>query len=204
MASRPLLVGLTGSIGMGKTETAKLFAELGIPVYDSDAAVHRLYDKGGAAVSVIAKNFPAAIKDGRVDRAVLRAEVTNNDAALARLNALIHPLVVADRDAFLQEAMLARAEMVVLDIPLLFETGAHEQMDAIVVVSAPDHIQRERVLARPGMTDMLFDSLVQKQMPDIEKRAKAHFVVVTDKGREHALDQVKMIVAALKTRLEKN
>ncbi len=194
------MIGLTGSIGMGKTETAKLFAELGVPVYDSDAAVHRLYDAGGVAVPLIDKNFPGTVKDGRVDRAALRTQVTADSAALERLNSLVHPLVIADRDAFLKRATELGADMVVFDTPLLFETGAHEQMDAVVVVTAPAEVQRQRVIARPGMTDAVFDSLVQKQLPDAEKRAKAHFVVVTDKGRDHAFDQVKMIVAALKGR----
>jgi dephospho-CoA kinase len=200
MAGRPITIGLTGSIGMGKSETARLFAEAGIPVYDSDAVVHRLYDSDGAAVDIIAKNFPGAVQDGKVDRAILRDMVSGDEEALARLGHLVHPLVAAERDRFLKEAERSGAAMVVLDIPLLFEIGAHGEVDAIVVVSAPAHIQRERVLARPGMTPELFDSLVQKQLPDAEKRAKAHFVVVTDKGLDHAREQVQMIVAALKDR----
>ncbi len=204
MARLPLVIGLTGSIGMGKTETAKLFAELGIPVFDSDSAVHRIYDIGGAAVPLIEKNFPDTVSDGRVDRAALRARVSSDKSALDRLNALIHPLIFAERDAFLKRSERAGAEMVVLDTPLLFETGAHRQVDVIVVASAPHEVQRRRVLSRPGMTRALLDSILAKQVPDEEKRAQAHFVVVTDKGRDHARDQVEMIVAALKDRLRAN
>jgi dephospho-CoA kinase len=196
----PLLVGLTGSIGMGKSETARMFAKLGIPVYDADAAVARLYDVGGAAVPVIAEAFPGAVKDGKVDRVALRERVTSDPTAIAKLNSLVHPLVGAENRAFMDKAIADGVDMVVQDIPLLFETGGHTRMDAVVVVSAPSHIQRERVLARPGMSPELLDSILQRQMPDEEKRAKAHFVVVTDKGLEHAFEQVQMIVAELRKR----
>ena len=197
---RPLLVGLTGSIGMGKTETAKMFARLGIPVYDADAAVHALYEVGGAAVPEIAKIFPASVKDGRVDRNVLAQFVTGDKAALDTLERIVHPLVAREQQAFLDAAQGAGAEMVVLDIPLLFEKGGHAHVDAIVVVSAPAHIQRERVLARAGMTPERLDHILDRQTPDAEKRAKAHFVVETDKGLEHAFEQVKVIVAELHKR----
>ncbi|HEY1707616.1 MAG TPA: dephospho-CoA kinase [Rhizomicrobium sp.] len=200
MAERPLLIGLTGSIGMGKSETAKMFAALGIPVHDSDAAVARLYDTGGAAVPVIADAFPGAVKDGKVDRVALRQMVVDDPQAYAKLNALVHPLVGAENRAFLEKAIAEGADMVVHDVPLLFETGGHARMDAVVVVSAPSHIQRERVLARPGMSVELLDSILARQMPDEEKRAKAHFVVVTDQGLDHARDQVKMIVEELRKR----
>lgn len=193
----PLMVGLTGSIGMGKTETARMFARLGIPVYDADAAVHRLYEKGGAAVPEIAKLFPDSIKDGRVDRAVVTKHVTADKEAFKALEQLVHPLVAREQRMFLKEAQAKGAELVVLDIPLLFEAGGHARVDAIVVVSAPDHIQRERVLARPGMTPDKLDHILSRQMPDAEKRAKAHFVVETDKGLDHAFEQVKSIVAEL-------
>jgi dephospho-CoA kinase len=196
----PMLVGLTGSIGMGKSETAKMFARLGIPVYDADAAVHRLYEKGGAAVPEIAKLFPDSIKDGRVDRAVLTRHVTADKDAFKKLEQLVHPLVGQEQRAFLEEARAKGAEMVVLDIPLLFEGGGHARVDAIVVVSAPAHIQRARVLARPGMTEDKLDHILSRQTPDAEKRAKAHFVVETDKGLDHAFEQVKSIVAALEKR----
>src|ERR1700761_7270377 len=203
MADRPLMIGLTGSIGMGKSETAKMFAQLGVPVYDADAAVARLYDVGGAAVPEIEKAFPGTTRDGRVDRAALRQRVVNDPAALKTLDSVVHPLVGAERNGFLEDAIARGADMVVMDVPLLFETGGHARMDAVVVVSAPSHIQRERVLARPGMSPELLDSILARQMPDEEKRAKAHFVVVTDKGLAHAFEQVKMIVAELRARKDK-
>jgi dephospho-CoA kinase len=196
----PLLVGLTGSIGMGKTETAKMFARLGIPVYDADAAVHRLYEPGGAAVAEIAKEFPESIKDGRVDRAELTLRIAADKSALKRIEQIVHPLVGREQRAFLEDARAKGAKIVVLDIPLLFEGGGHERVDAIVVVSAPSHVQRERVLARPGMTEDKLDHILSRQTPDAEKRAKAHFVVETDKGLEHAFEQVKFIVAELEKR----
>jgi len=200
MAERPLLVGLTGSIGMGKSETAKMFAKLGVPVYDADAAVARLYEKGGAAVPLIEEAFPGCTKDGKVDRGALRKVVTSDPGAIARLNAIVHPLVGAENRAFMEKAVADGADMVVQDIPLLFETNGHVRMDAVVVVSAPSHIQRERVLARPGMSPELLDSILARQMPDEQKRAKAHFVVVTDKGLDPAFEQVKMIVSELRRR----
>jgi dephospho-CoA kinase len=198
MADRPLLIGLTGSIGMGKTETAKMFASLGIPVYDSDAAVHRLYEPGGAAVAPIADAFPGTVQDGRVDRAALSKAVGGNEAAFKRLEAIVHPLVAAEQRKFMEG--VRGADMVVQDIPLLFETGGHARMDAVVVVSAPAELQRARVLARAGMTPEKLDHILSRQMPDAEKRAKAHFVVETGKGLDHAFDQVKAVVAALKAR----
>lgn len=197
---RPIHVGLTGSIGMGKSETAKMFAELGVPVYDADAAVHRLYQAGGAAVAGIGAAFPGTIKAGAVDRAELSKQVTGNHDATQRLQAIVYPLMADERRKFLQNAERDGADIVVFDIPLLFETGGEGNMDAVVVVSAPSHIQRERVLSRPGMTQEKFDYLHSRQMPDEEKRAKAHFVVVTDKGLEHAFDQVKMILTVLRER----
>jgi dephospho-CoA kinase len=199
MADRPLLIGLTGSIGMGKTETAKMFARLGIPVYDSDAAVHRLYEPGGAAVAPIAEAFPGTVKDGRVDRTALSKAVGGNETAFKRLEAIVHPLVAAEQRKFMDQVQ--GAEMVVQDIPLLFETGGHARMGAVVVVSAPADVQRERVLARDGMTAEKLDHILSRQMPDVEKRAKAHFVVETDKGLDHAFEQVKAVVAALKARI---
>lgn len=194
---RPYLVGLTGSIGMGKTETAKMFARLGVPVYDADAAVHRLYEKGGAAVPEIEKQFPGTVSDGKVDRDKLSAQLAADPAAFKRLEAIVHPLVAREQLRFLDDAAKNGAEMVVLDIPLLFETGGHARMDAVVVVSAPTDIQRARVLERPGMTAEKLDHILSRQMPDEEKRAKAHFVIVTDKGLDHAFEQVKMVVKAL-------
>lgn len=197
---RPLLIGLTGSIGMGKSETARLFGRLGIPVHDADAAVHRLYEQGGAAVAALAKVFPECVVEGRVDRAGLAAKVRKDPSAFQQLERIVHPLVAVDQRAFIENAAAAGAEMIVLDIPLLFETGKEGAMDAVVVVSAPRAVQRKRVLARSGMTGEALDDILARQMPDVDKRARAHFVVETDKGLDHALEQVKSIVAALKER----
>jgi len=196
----PLRVGLTGSIGMGKSETAKMFAKLGIPVYDADAAVARLYEPGGLAVGALEKAFPGVVKEGRVDRDTLSKRVVGNEAETKRLQSIVYPMMGAERQRFVDEASARGADIVVFDIPLLFETGGHAAMDAVVVCSAPSHVQRERVLARPGMTSEKFDFLLSRQMADEEKRAKAHFVVVTDKGLDHAFEQVKMIVTELRTR----
>lgn len=197
---RPYLVGLTGSIGMGKTETAKMFARLGIPVYDADAAVHRLYEPGGGAVGTIAREFPGTVNAGRVDRTALAERIRGESGGLQRLERIVHPLVAHAQRQFLDEAAADGAEMVVLDIPLLFETGGHARMDAVVVVSASEDVQRTRVLSRPGMTADKLDHILARQMPDAEKRAQAHFVVETDQGFDHAFEQVKQIVAALHAR----
>jgi len=194
------MVGLTGSIGMGKTETAKMFAKLGIPVYDADAAVARLYEAGGRAVPELEKAFPGVVKDGRVDRDELSKRVVGNEGETRRLQSIVYPLMGAERQRFVDEARAHGADIVVFDIPLLFETGGHVNMDAVVVCSAPSHLQRERVMTRPGMTADKFEYLLSRQMADEEKRAKAHFVVVTDKGLDHAFEQVKMIVAELRAR----
>jgi dephospho-CoA kinase len=199
-AERPFLVGLTGSIGMGKSETAKMFAHLGIPVYDADAAVHRLYEPGGAAVPAIAEAFPGTVSNGRVDRAALTRQLASDKDGFKKLEAIVHPLVGNEQRDFLQQAAEAGAELVVLDIPLLFETGGQARVDAVVVVSAPHHVQRERVLARPGMTPDKLDHILSRQVPDAEKRAKAHFVVETEYGLDHAFEQVKEIVKALHKR----
>jgi len=200
MAARPFLIGLTGSIGMGKSETARLFAAEGVPVHDSDAAIHRLYGKGGAAVEIIAALFPAAVTDGTVDRAKLSALIAQDPGALKRLEKLVHPLVAADRDRFIAEH--GDAPILLLDIPLLLETGLEKDVDAVVVTSAPSQVQRERVMARPGMTTEKFETLLSRQLSDVDKRGRAHFVIVTDKGLDHAQDQVRMILAAIKDRLK--
>lgn len=200
MAERPYLVGLTGSIGMGKTETAKMFARLGVPVYDADAAVHRLYEPDGAAVAPIGKAFPGTVIDGRVDRAELTRRVTDDRNAFQTLEAIVHPLVGLQQRTFLEHAAERGAELVVLDIPLLFETGGHARVDAVVVVSAPHDVQRARVLQRPGMTPDKLDLILSRQVPDAEKRAQAHFVVETGHGLDHAFEQVKNIVTALHKR----
>ncbi len=177
---------------MGKTETAKLFAAEGVPVFDADAAIHDLY--AGEAAALIEREFPGATKKGVVDRAALSAKVTNDPAALARLEAIMHPLVQAAQDRFL--AGNAGAPVVLLDIPLLLETGV--KVDAVVVASAPAHIQRQRVLSRPGMSEEKFAALLARQMSDAEKRAQAHYVVTTDRGLDHAREQVKMILADIR------
>jgi len=193
-----ILIGLTGSIGMGKSTTATMFREAGIPVYDADAAVHDLYDTGGAAVGPVGEAFPGVVKDGKVDREALRQAVLGNPEALKRLNAVVHPLVGRDRVGFFAKAEADGADMVVLDIPLLFETGGHANVDAVVVASAPAHMQRERVLARPGMTPERLDAILAQQMADAEKRARAHFVVDTSRGLAPARAQVAEIIATMR------
>ncbi|WP_424972153.1 dephospho-CoA kinase [Dinoroseobacter sp. S76] len=173
-------IGLTGSIGMGKSTTAKMFAARGVPVWDADAAVHRLYGPGGAGAVAIATLFPDALAGEGVDREVLKAEIARDPSVLKTIEGLIHPLVAADRAAFVAEAEAKGAKAVLLDIPLLFETGSVDQMDLVVVVSAPADQQRERVLARPGMTEAQFDTILAKQTPDAEKRARADIVISTE------------------------
>jgi len=201
---KPFIIGLTGSIAMGKSETSRLFVAEGVPVHDADAAIHKLYGKGGAAVEKIAKEFPGAVKNGEVDRTTLSNMVATDAGALKRLEALVHPLVIEDRDEFLTEAAAKGAQIVVLDIPLLLETGADEDVDALVVVSAPQSVQHERALKRPGMTEEKFQALLSRQLPDVEKRARAHFVIVTDQGAEHAREQVKMVLSAVRQKIQKH
>ena len=198
--TRPFVVGLTGSIGMGKTETAKLFARLGIPVHDADAVVHALYDHGGAAVGSIAKEFPKAVTDDRVDRTVLAACLAGDEAAFQRLEAIVHPLVREAERSFLEACAKRGDKIVVLDIPLLFETGGDSRVDAIVVVSAPPEVQRTRVLAREGMTLEKLEAIHARQIPDVDKRAKADFVIETDKGLAQAYESVKHLIAQLRER----
>ncbi|MDE2488137.1 MAG: dephospho-CoA kinase [Alphaproteobacteria bacterium] len=193
-----IVLGLTGSIGMGKSTTATMFRDLGVPVYDADAAVADLYKAGGAAVGPVGEAFPGVVKDGAIDREALRQAVLGKAEALKRLNAIVHPLVGRDRVDFFQAAEKMGADMVVLDIPLLYETGGDANMDAVVVVSAPPDMQRERVLARPGMTPDRLDAILAQQTPDAEKRARAHFVVDTSHGLEPARVQVAEIVAIMR------
>jgi len=195
-----LLIGLTGSIGMGKSETAKMFAAEGVPVYDADAEVHKLYQPGGAAVAPLAEAFPGVVQDGAVDRALLSRQVIGNPEALKKLESIVHPLVGLANKAFLEKATADGAEMVLLDIPLLFETGGNARVDKVVVVSAPAELQRSRVLARPGMTEEKFDAILAKQVPDAEKRKGADFIVDSSQGLAFAFDKVKEIVESLKHR----
>ena len=195
-----ITVGLTGSIGMGKSATAAMFEAEGVPVYDADAEVHRVYAVGGAAVAPLEAAFPGVTKDGAVDRAALSSRVVGDTEAMNRLNRIVHPLLGAGRAAFFEKARAANAPIVVLDIPLLFETGGERNMDAVVVVSAPAHIQRERVLAREGMSEAKLDGILARQMADEEKRARAHFVVDTAHGFDAARAQVRDIIAALMER----
>ena len=192
-----ILLGLTGSIGMGKTTTARLFEAEGVPVYDADAAVHALYAKGGAAVEAVEALFPGVTSDGAVDRARLSERVLNDPAALKRLEAAVHPLATVARAGFFEKARASGAKVVVLDVPLLFETGSDGQMDAVVVVSAPAEIQRERVLARPGMTPEKLEAILARQMPDAEKRERADFVIDSGRGLEVAKEQVRAVLAKL-------
>lgn len=191
------VLGLTGSLGMGKSTTARFFAEEGVPVHDADAVVHALYE--GEAVPAIAAAFPGNIVNGKVDRAKLGAAVLDDACALQRLEAIVHPLVSAAKARFLADAQARGTKVVVLDIPLLFETGGEARVDAVVVASAPAHVQRERVLARPGMTDDKLDALLARQMPDSEKRKRADFVVDTSLGFDAARAQVREILRAVAT-----
>lgn len=172
------LLGLTGGIGMGKSTASQMFRDLGHPVWDADAAVHRLYAPGGAAVAPVAAAFPGVLRDGAVDRGLLKARLAADPAGFARLEGIVHPLVAADRAEFV--AAQAGAPLVVLDIPLLFEGGSQAGMDGVAVVSAPAAVQRARVLARPGMTEADFQMILSRQMPDANKRARADWVIPSD------------------------
>ncbi len=188
------VLGLTGSIGMGKSATADIFRRLGIPVHDADAAVHRLY--GGRAAPLIEKAFPGTVAGGVVDRARLGAAVLSDPARLRELEAIVHPLVRGEEESFL-ERVSSLSPIAVLDIPLLFETGGETRCDAVLVVTAPAWVQRQRVLARPGMTEEKFNAILAKQMPDMDKRARAHFLVDTSRGFISAEAQVKSVLACL-------
>lgn len=192
-----IVAGLTGSIAMGKSETARMFAGLGVPVFDADAAVHEMYAKGGAAVEAIAARFPQAIVDGAVDRQRLGGLILNDPEALIALEAAVHPLVRRAEREFLDKCRSENRPLAILDLPLLFETGRQRDVDRIIVVSAPVGIQRERALARPGMTPEKFAAIVARQIPDSEKQRLAHFIMDSSKGFDHALAQVKTIMAKL-------
>lgn len=192
-----ILLGLTGSIGMGKSTTTAMFADLGAVVWNADDAVHRLYAPGGAAVGPVGEAFPGVVVDGAVDRTRLAEALGKDDTAFGRLEAIVHPLVAQGRAADLEAARTAGVELAVLDIPLLFETSGDKAVDAVVVVTADPAIQAERVLARPGMTRERFDAILARQMPDAEKRARADFVIDTSRGLEAARAEVEAIVAAV-------
>ncbi len=192
-----ILLGLTGSIGMGKSTTTAMFADLGAVVWNADDAVHRLYAPGGAAVGAVGEAFPGVVVDGAVDRTLLAEALGKDDTAFRRLEAIVHPLLAQGRAADLEAARTAGVKLAVLDIPLLFETGGDRAVDAVVVVTADPAIQAERVLARPGMTRERFDAILARQMPDAEKRARADFVIDTGRGLEAARAEVEAIVAAV-------
>ena len=188
-----LILGLTGSIGMGKSTTAKLFAEAGVPVYDADAAVHQLYE--GEAAPAIEAAFPGTTANGKVDRPKLSARVVHDPAAIKQLEQIVHPMLGASRQKFFADAEAAKAPVVVLDIPLLFETGGEKRVDAVVVVSTSPEVQRQRVLARGTMDEAKLDAIIAKQTPDAEKRKRADFVVDTSHGLEPVRAQITHILA---------
>lgn len=192
-----IIVGLTGSIGMGKSTVAAMFAEEGAPGFDSDAAVHQLYAPGGAAVDPVEAAFPGVVKDGAVDRLALSARVVGDAEAIKRLEAIVHPLVREAQMRFLQRQREAGTRVVILDIPLLFEGGGDRLVDKTVVVSAPADVQRARVLTRPGMTEAKFEAILSRQMPDLEKRARADFVIDTSGTFEDTRAQVRVVLDAL-------
>jgi dephospho-CoA kinase len=202
--TRMMLVALTGSLAMGKSETARMFAELGCPVFDADLEVHRLYAAGGAAVPAVAALFPAALLDGAIDRARLSALLLADPAALPQLESIVHPLVRDAEARFIEAASAVEQPFVILDIPLLFETGRDSDMDRIVVVSAPAEIQRQRALARPGMTEAKLARLLARQTSDADKRARADFIVETGRGLEDAFDQVRRIVSRLREEADRD
>jgi dephospho-CoA kinase len=191
------VLGLTGSLGMGKSTTANFFAEEGVPVHDADAVVHRLYE--GEATPLIEAAFPGTTSGGKVDRVKLGERVLGDAQAIKKLEQIVHPLVAAARDRFLAEAERSGAKVAVLDIPLLFETGGDERCDAVVVVSAPADVQRARAFERPGMDEQKFSAILAKQMPDDEKRRRADFVVDTSQGYEAARAQVRDILRRVAT-----
>ena len=188
-----IVLGLTGSIGMGKSTTAKLFAEAGVPVYDADAAVHTLYE--GEAAPAIEAAFPGATVDGKVDRNKLSARVVHDPAAIKRLEDIVHPMLGASRQQFLHEAEQSGAAVAVVDVPLLFETGGERRVDAVVVVTTTPEIQRQRILERPNMDDKKLDAILARQMPDAEKRRRAHFVVDTSHGLDPVRARIRDILA---------
>ena len=195
-----ITAALTGSIGMGKSTTAAMFAQAGVPVYDADAEVHRLYAAGGAAVVPVEAAFPGVTKGGAIDRGALGARVLGEPEALRRLEQIVHPLLGATRAAFFDRAQTQGADLVLLDIPLLFETGGETRVDKVVVVSAPADVQRTRVLERPGMTAEKLEAILARQVPDAEKRRRADFVIDTGQGFDAARAQVREVIGKLRHR----
>lgn len=192
-----IIIGLTGSIGMGKTTTAQMFADLGCPVFDADAVVHKMYAKGGKAVALIKAVFPDAVIDQAIDRKILARHMRVDPLNLKVLESFIHPWVGEERVKFFTSAKEKKAKIVVLDVPLLFETQGDKKVDYTVVVSAPADIQKARVLAREGMTEALFETLLSRQMPDSEKRAKADFIISTAISLSDTKEQVQSLVSYL-------
>lgn len=192
-----IILGLTGSIGMGKSTTGRMFADEGALLWDADAAVHRLYARGGAAVEPLGQAFPGVVVDGAVDRARLAEALGRDETAFRRLEAIVHPLVAQDRAQDLAAARAEGVRLAVLDIPLLFETGGEAFVDAVVVVTADPEVQAARVLARPGMTPERFEAILTRQMPDAEKRRRADFLVDTGRGLDAAREQVAQIVGTV-------
>ncbi len=192
-----MIVGLTGSIGMGKSETAKMFREKGVPVFDADATVHALQAEGGRAILAIEEAFPGVVESGRLNRGKLGDIVFADPDAKKRLEAIIHPMVAEERIRFFDLAASRNVPFVVLDVPLLFETGGNTACDKVVVVSAPADVQKKRVLARSGMTAEKFDHIVARQTPDADKRAGADYIIETDRGLDHARVAVSRIVNEL-------
>jgi dephospho-CoA kinase len=188
-----LILGLTGSIGMGKSTTAKLFAEAGVPVYDADAAVHKIYE--GEAAPAIEAAFPGTTVDGKVDRARLSAKVVHDPAAMKQLEQIVHPMLGASRRKFFEDAEAAGAPVVVVDVPLLYETGGEKRVDAVVVVTTTPELQRERVLARGTMDEAKLDAILARQLPDAEKRKRADFVVDTSHGLDPVRARIRDILA---------
>jgi dephospho-CoA kinase len=188
-----LILGLTGSIGMGKSTTAKLFVEAGVPVYDADAAVHQLYE--GEAAPAIEAAFPGTTANGKVDRAKLSARVVHDPAAMRQLEQIVHPMLGASRQKFFADAEAAGAPIVVVDVPLLYETGGEKRVDAVVVVTTTPELQRERVLARGTMDAAKLDAIIAKQMPDAEKRKRADFIVDTSHGLDPVRARIRDILA---------
>jgi dephospho-CoA kinase len=192
------IVAITGSIGMGKSTTAAMFADLGVPVWDADGAVHRIYAAGGAATGPVGEAFSSVTReDGGIDRDALSKAVLGNPDALKKLEAIVHPLVGQDRAAFLSDARAGEAKLVLVDVPLLFETGGEAYVDHVIVVSCDPQTQTRRVLARPGMTQDKLETILARQMPDAQKRAMADFVITTDNGLDDTREQVGKIYAIL-------